>query len=436
MKVGAGGTAKEEKMKRICVIWALIFSAYLPSITHADPKEDGFWNSVAKGNVAEEYELYLEQYPKGKYAPEAKRRLDKLKGNAGVVVVPEPVVRTGADATPEDILWATVKQNHRAEEYQAYLQAYPQGRYVSAAKVQMQKLTREAEDAARKADDEAWRTAEVLGSSAAIQRYLDSYPQGRHRSKAVPLLDQARLKEVREAEDTAWKTAEAKSDWESYKAYGDAYPKGAYLPLLQLRLKGLESKEWSDVEKTLRRGTLERFIKRYPQGQYVAQAKLNLANLPATTLIADRYESNSDGTVNDYMTKLQWMRCAMGQSWNGSTCQGEASKYKWEDARQLGSNFARYSDWRLPSISELKSLVYCSSGSPRTWSDGEVCQGNFQRPTIAIEVFPISNMYFWSGSSNNLTTGQAWGVYFGNGYAGGSNISSGAYVRLVRGGGP
>ncbi len=420
-------------MKRIFLTVTLGLSILIPSGVQADPKEDGFWSSVSKGNVAEEYELYLDQYPKGKYVPEAKRRLDKLKGKVSGSELPEPVARTGVDATPEDILWATVKQNHRAEEYQAYLQAYPQGRFVQAAKVQMQKLVREGEEATRRADDEAWRFAELLGSSVALQRYLDAYPQGRHRGKVGPLLERARQKEVREAEDTAWKAAEAKGDFDSYKAYGDAYPKGAYQPLLQLRLNTLESKEWAVAEYTTSRVALERFTTRYPNGRYVAQAKAVLAISAA--LISDRYQDNGDGSVTDVNTKLQWMRCAIGQAWSDSTCKGEATKYKWDEARQLRSNFSKYSDWRLPTIEELRGLVFCSSGKPQRWSNGEVCQGSvFQRPTIVVEVFPTSNSYFWSGSSNNLNAGQAWGVYFGNGYAGGSNIGSGAYVRLVRGG--
>jgi hypothetical protein len=44
--------------------------------------EDTFWKSVTKGNVVEEYEIYLQQYPKGKYVVEARRRIGKLEGSA------------------------------------------------------------------------------------------------------------------------------------------------------------------------------------------------------------------------------------------------------------------------------------------------------------------------------------------------------------------
>ncbi len=417
------------------VIAILGLSMLISSVVRADPKEDGFWSSVSKGNVAEEYELYLDQYPKGKFALESKRRLERLKGKVIGAELPEPVVRTGADATAEDVLWATLKQNHRIEEYQAYLKAYPQGRFVQAAKAQLQRLVREGEDAALKADDEAWRFAEVLGSSEAMQRYLDAYPQGRHRVKASPLLERARQKEAREAEDSAWKAAEAKGEFDSYKAYGDAYPNGAYQPLLQLRLNTLESKEWAVAEYTKSRAALERFIKRYPQGQYLAQAQVKFATLPTPKQIANRYQDNDDGTVTDFKNKLQWMRCAVGQAWDGSTCQGTADKHTWEAARLMNSNFGGYSGWRLPKIEELKSLLYCSSGNPTTWSDGKPCEGAYLRPTINSYAFPNTpTASFWSSSFDDHFPAHAWFVVFGNGDAL-TGYKGGTYhVRLVRNG--
>jgi hypothetical protein len=52
----------------------------LPATFAADA-EDAFWRSVVKGNVVEEYEIYLQQYPKGRYIVEAKQLVDKLIEN-------------------------------------------------------------------------------------------------------------------------------------------------------------------------------------------------------------------------------------------------------------------------------------------------------------------------------------------------------------------
>ena len=51
-------------------------------IAHAGDAEDVFWDSVVKGNAREEYELYLKQYPRGRYASGAKRMLEQMGGKA------------------------------------------------------------------------------------------------------------------------------------------------------------------------------------------------------------------------------------------------------------------------------------------------------------------------------------------------------------------
>ncbi len=45
---------------------------------YAADAEDVFWESVVKGNVQEEYGLYLKQYPNGRYASEARRNIEAM----------------------------------------------------------------------------------------------------------------------------------------------------------------------------------------------------------------------------------------------------------------------------------------------------------------------------------------------------------------------
>jgi hypothetical protein len=200
---------------------------------------------------------------------------------------------------------------------------------------------------------------------------------------------------------------------------------------------------WKSVSKSDVVEEYRLYIEQFPKGKYLGEAWRRVGRLEARQdekpkqqpLIAGRYIDNGDGTVTDVTTKLQWMRCAIGQKWTGSMCQGTASSYKWEEARQLSNNFAGHSDWRLPKIEELRSLVYCSSGKPESWGEGETCQGDFQRPTIIDKAFPNApSSYFWSGSPYVTLSTLAWGVYFDFGYAGGNARFSGNSVRLVRGG--
>ncbi len=69
----------------------------------------------------------------------------------------------------------------------------------------------------------------------------------------------------------------------------------------------------------------------------------------------------SSGQWQDNKAGLVWMRCALGQTWTGVDCIGKPSELKWEQIQseintKINNNgFAGHSDWRLPSINELKS---------------------------------------------------------------------------------
>ena len=160
-------------------------------------------------------------------------------------------------------------------------------------------------------------------------------------------------------------------------------------------------------------------------------------------LMADRYRDNSDGTVTDVTTGLQWMRFALGQEWKGGTCVGQAKTYTWNDAMKAAvelnhkGGYSGRGDWRLPTKDELLSLVYCSSGIPKTWNDtGRPCEGNFDKPTIHQQAFPNTpSSGFWSASAYAGNSSSAWYVYFGYGYADYYFYKSYAFqVRLVRAG--
>jgi hypothetical protein len=164
-----------------------------------------------------------------------------------------------------------------------------------------------------------------------------------------------------------------------------------------------------------------------------------------------RYLDLGDGTVVDIRTGLQWMRCSLGQTWNGNTCTGSAETYKQYNAesaiRKMNGDggYAGHKDWRLPSLQELKSLVYCSSGQPKKWNDTHGgCKGDYARPTIDLVAFPnAADTDYWS-SSSGMRGGGVFGTKVESGYweigflSGNADVEDSSYnyprVRLVRGG--
>ena len=155
-----------------------------------------------------------------------------------------------------------------------------------------------------------------------------------------------------------------------------------------------------------------------------------------------RYKDNGDGTVTDVQTRLQWMRCSLGQEWKNGMCRSEAQKYTWQKALDAASTlnrqggYAGYRDWRVPTREELRTLVYCSSGQPKTWNNtGNPCEGDYGPPTIYQPAFPNTQpIWYWSASPYAPNADGAWFVLFVNGLVNADFKGSDFAVRLVRGG--
>jgi hypothetical protein len=131
------------------------------------------------------------------------------------------------------------------------------------------------------------------------------------------------------------------------------------------------------------------------------------------------YSDNLDGSVTDPTTGLTWMRCAAGQSWDGTTCSGNAGTYDFDAARNLsGRQALGQSDWRLPSVRELQSII--SSPTANQLFDQAVFPN---APSTSV----------WTGNKLAGATDTAWYV----GSAGETNFYFTKIdtlgVRLVRG---
>ncbi|WP_159098519.1 DUF1566 domain-containing protein [Thiorhodospira sibirica] len=156
---------------------------------------------------------------------------------------------------------------------------------------------------------------------------------------------------------------------------------------------------------------------------------------PDDDLIAGRYLPIEDGSIiRDITTDLEWQRCSVGQTWNSAqqSCDGEAGRFTWDDAIALTPP----GGFRLPNRTELRSLVYCSTGLPQEFgmeADFTFCSGGYHRPTIVEQAFPNTpSSWFWSSSPNAYNSGHAWCVGFDNGPVSHYYKYYAYRVRLVR----
>jgi TPR repeat protein/predicted Ser/Thr protein kinase len=142
----------------------------------------------------------------------------------------------------------------------------------------------------------------------------------------------------------------------------------------------------------------------------------------------EEFIDNKDGTVTHTKTGLIWQRCAVGQTWTETTCNGTAKVYTWEDAKQF-NNFSTKYNFRLPTKAELMSLVLCSNNEYLT--DGSCSKGAIS-PTINTKYFPYTPVArFWTSSPG--PTGHPWIVNFSDGFSYYHDKYNFILVRLVRG---
>ena len=109
--------------------------------------------------------------------------------------------------------------------------------------------------------------------------------------------------------------------------------------------------------------------------------------------------------IKDIENRVLWLRCSVGQVWSPETktCAGKIVKLNQEEIEvaimqaeeQLPGN------WRLPTLSELESLV-CSSCTPAK---------------VQNKYFPgIAREAYWSGTRNSFNSKMFWSVNFQTGH--------------------
>ena len=153
-----------------------------------------------------------------------------------------------------------------------------------------------------------------------------------------------------------------------------------------------------------------------------AQAQNCNSNMIETTPTSD-FAVHGDGTVTNQPTQLMWKVCSEGQTWSANSCSGSTSTKTWSQALQIpsslnaGAGFAGHTDWRLPNIKELKTLVEFA------------CFGSAINETV----FPSSAAeWYWSSSPSANDTDVSWALDVDSGDDFAYTRTSVYRVRLVR----
>ena len=131
-----------------------------------------------------------------------------------------------------------------------------------------------------------------------------------------------------------------------------------------------------------------------------------------------RFTDNGDGTVTDNLTGLMW---AQNANLNNGTMTWNAA-IDYANGLSLGTNCGTpYTDWRLPNIKELQSLI------------------DYGKHEMALPSgHPFTNVlgeWYWSSTTNVDHTNTAWSVDWSDGSNNAEQIKTiSIYVWSVRGG--
>lgn len=129
------------------------------------------------------------------------------------------------------------------------------------------------------------------------------------------------------------------------------------------------------------------------------------------TSVPTIFKLTDDGkTVTDTTTNLVWIR-------NPSDA-GVDSAYQWKEAVEvcLTLKYAGYSDWRLPTLEELKTIINIDRSEP----------------AINTEFFFCKSGKYWTATTFESDSHSAWYISFKDGFVGIDDKLNAAFIRPVR----
>ena len=262
-----------------------------PTATSAQgDAEREFWALVKESDVTSDFEVFLEYFPDGVYAPLARMRLRQLQrerstsevvaGDAPQASPAEPVPAASTEPVPapetvEFSLGLERSERRRIQEALASLAfdpGPPDGLFGRRTRLairgyqeakgleetgyltgeQAEALLGVGEEAKRRADDAAFAQAQSSGTVDAYRRYLIAYPNGLHvteareresalRAKAERAKKEAEARK-RRADDAAFARAKSVGTAEAYRGYVRAYPGGLHVTEARERESALRAK--------------------------------------------------------------------------------------------------------------------------------------------------------------------------------------------------
>jgi len=141
------------------------------------------------------------------------------------------------------------------------------------------------------------------------------------------------------------------------------------------------------------------------------------------------FKDHNNGTVTDQATGLMWIKLDSGKLKAGKNKDG---KMNWREALKWAENleYAGYSDWRLPNVKELQSIVDYTR-SPATTNSAAI-DPIFQTTSFIAESGKADYPCYWTGTTHAGLYRYSTAAYlaFGRSFGWMQNRRNGRYMLM------
>lgn len=159
-----------------------------------DPGDLAFWQAIENSKNPAEYQAYLEAYPQGRFAPLARVRAAVTPAAVGAPTNGAAPAAAGKAGAGEIAFWQAVETSHDPAEYAAYLHAYPEGRFAALARLRLAAL-----GGGPRSDRAGAVTIESEGAGAASLGFIGDIADvagSRGARRVLPVLGQGSLQDL------------------------------------------------------------------------------------------------------------------------------------------------------------------------------------------------------------------------------------------------
>lgn len=246
-----------------------------------DPEELKRWEAASAENTAAAYQRYLDAYPQGRFVSNAKANL--------------AVVREQEARDRELDRWTRIKDSANVADFKSYLSDYPKGLFTDLASVKAQRLeAAAAEKSAIDAELTLWERVRNSNDPAELETYRKRYPGGQFVQLAQSRIDKLKsaANQQQDLEMLMWGQIKNSNKPEDYRRYLQAFPNGVFAELASGRIGSLSSAAeqsaemqlWEEVRNSSLASDFEVYLKRYPEGRFSPLARQLVSQLKSVAV--------------------------------------------------------------------------------------------------------------------------------------------------------